>query len=170
MTIEERTLSMLVNNRPGVLSRIAAVFSSRGYNINTLCVAETIDPDVSRITLTSSADSDFTDKIKKQLYKLVDVIEVSDFSGPAFLHRELMIFGVKVAPETRIEIMRAIERFGCRIATMSQNYYILESTGSRAENEAVLAYFDPFGVEEMNRTGSVALKKTAGTDVSLQAS
>lgn len=161
MTIEERTLSMLVNNRPGVLSRIAAVFSSRGYNINTLCVAETINPDISRITLTSSADTDFTDKIKKQLYKLVDVIEVLDFSGPAFLHRELMIFGVRVTPETRIEIMRAIERFGCQIATMSQNYYILESTGSREENQAVLAYFDPFGVEEMNRTGAVALKKAS---------
>ncbi len=161
MTIEERTLSMLVNNRPGVLSRIAAVFSSRGYNINTLCVAETVNPEISRITLTSSADSDFTDKIKKQLLKLVDVVDVSDFSGPAFLHRELMIFGVKVTPETRIEIMRAIERFGCRIATMSPNYYILESTGSRQENEAVLAYFDPFGVEEMNRTGAVTLKRTS---------
>lgn len=79
----EHTISLLVNNQPGVLSRVAGVFSSRGYNIASLCVAETRDPSVSRITLTSTADADFTEKIKKQLDKLVDVIDVADYSGPS---------------------------------------------------------------------------------------
>ena len=112
MAIEERTISMLVNNQPGVLSRIAGVFSSRGYNIQSLCVAETINPEVSRITLTSRAESDFTEKIKKQLDKLVDVISVTDFTGAPSVQRELMLISLRLKEENRQEILRAMDIFG----------------------------------------------------------
>jgi acetolactate synthase I/III small subunit len=157
MAIEERTISMLVNNQPGVLSRIAGVFSSRGYNIRSLCVAETTNPEVSRITLTSRAESDFTEKIKKQLDKLVDVISVTDFTGAPSVQRELMLISLRLTVENRQEILRAIDLFGCRVVAMSEDYLIMEITANKDKTAAILRYFEPFGVEEMNRTGAIAV-------------
>jgi len=96
MAVQEHIISLLVNNQPGVLSRIAGVFSSKGYNIRSLCVAETTNPEISRITLTSRADRDFTDKIKKQLDRLVDIISVTDLTDIPSVKRELMILGLRV--------------------------------------------------------------------------
>jgi acetolactate synthase-1/3 small subunit len=157
MAIEERTISMLVNNQPGVLSRIAGVFSSRGYNIRSLCVAETTNPEVSRITLTSRAESDFTEKIKKQLDKLVDIISVTDFTGAPAVQRELMLISLRLTVENRREILRAIDLFGCRVVAMSEDYLIMEITANKDKTAAILKYFEPFGVEEMNRTGAIAV-------------
>jgi len=156
---QEQTVSILVNNQPGVLSRVAGVFGRHGYNIKSLCVAETTNPEVSRITLTSESDPDFTEKIKKQLDKLVDVIEVSDLSGQSFIQRELMMFGVTIKEGSHSEILRAIEMLGCRIVTMSPDYFILEITGLQDETASVLKYFQSFGVEEINRTGTIALQR-----------
>jgi acetolactate synthase-1/3 small subunit len=156
---QEQTISILVNNQPGVLSRVGGVFGRHGYNIKSLCVAETTNPEVSRITLTSESDPDFTEKIKKQLEKLVDVIEVSDLSGQAYIQRELMLIGVTVKEGMHSEILRAIEMFGCRIVTMTPDYFILEITGLQDETAAVLKYFQSFGVEEINRTGSIAIQR-----------
>jgi acetolactate synthase-1/3 small subunit len=157
MAIEEHVISLLVNNQPGVLSRIAGVFSSRGYNIRSLCVAETTNPEISRITLTSKAESDFTDKIKKQLDKLVDVISVTDFTGTPSVQREMMLISLSLKEENRAEILRAIDLFGCRVISMSEDYLIMEITANKDKTAAILRYFDPFGVEEMNRTGSIAV-------------
>jgi acetolactate synthase I/III small subunit len=157
MAMEEHTISMLVNNQPGVLSRIAGVFSSRGYNIRSLCVAETINPEVSRITLTSRAESDFTEKIKKQLDKLVDVISVTDFTGAPSVQRELMLISLRLTVENHQEILRAIDVFGCRVVAMSEDYLIMETTANKDKTAAILKHFEPFGVEEMNRTGTIAV-------------
>ena len=157
MAIEDHTISMLVNNQPGVLSRIAGVFSSRGYNIRSLCVAETANPEVSRITLTSRAESDFTDKIKKQLDRLIDVISVTDFTGAPSVQRELMLISLCLKEENRQEILRAIDIFGCRVVAMSEDYLIMEVTANKDKTAAILRYFQPFGVEEMNRTGAIAV-------------
>ena len=157
MAIEERTISMLVNNQPGVLSRIAGVFSSRGYNIRSLCVAETTNPEISRITLTSRAESDFTEKIKKQLDKLVDVISITDFTGAPSVQRELMLIRLSLNGENRREILRAIDVFGCRVVAMSGDSLILEITANKDKTAAILRYFETFGVEEMNRTGAIAV-------------
>ena len=157
MAIKEHTISLLVNNQPGVLSRIAGVFSSRGYNIRSLCVAETTNPEISRITLTSRAESDFTEKIKKQLDKLVDVISVTDFTGTPSVQREMMLISVRLRDEHRAEILRAIDLFGCRVITMDEDYLIMEVTADKDKTAATLRYFEPFGVEEMNRTGSIAV-------------
>ncbi len=157
MNTAEHTLTILVNNQPGVLSRVAGVFSSRGYNIRTLCVAETQDAAVSRITVTSRADGDFTDKIKKQLEKLVDVIEVLDYSGPGYTHRELMLLRVRLQKEKLSELIRAVEILGCRILVRHKDSLVLEVTGDREETAAVFAYLEQFGVLEANRTGYIAL-------------
>jgi len=157
---QEQTVSILVNNQPGVLSRVGGVFGRHGYNIKSLCVAETTNPDISRITLTSESDPDFTEKIKKQLDKLVDVIEVSDLSGQAFIQRELMLIGVTIREGSQPEILRAIETFSCKIVTMTPDYFIVETTGNQDETAAVLKFFQSFGVEETNRTGTIALQRT----------
>ena len=154
----EHTISLLVNNEPGVLSRVAGVFSSRGYNISSLCVAETRNPAVSRITLTSDADADFTEKVIKQLDKLVDVIDVADFSGPSFMQRELMLIGFRLRREEHKEFMRAVELLGCRIVSMAGDYLILEVTGRKEETEAVLSFLTPLGAKVMNRTGTIAIQ------------
>ncbi|MEN6319585.1 MAG: acetolactate synthase small subunit [Syntrophaceae bacterium] len=156
---QEQTISIFVNNQPGVLSRVGGVFGRHGYNIKSLCVAETTNPEVSRITLTSESDPDFTEKIKKQLEKLVDVKEVIDLSGQAFIQREMMLIGVTIKEDAYPEILRAIEMFGCRIVTMSPDYFIIEITGHQDETAAVLKYFQSFGVEEINRTGSIAMQR-----------
>jgi acetolactate synthase-1/3 small subunit len=157
MAVQEHIISLLVNNQPGVLSRIAGVFSSKGYNIRSLCVAETTNPEISRITLTSRADRDFTDKIKKQLDRLVDIISVTDLTDIPSVKRELMILGLRVREENRQEILRAIDLFGCRIVAMDVDYLILEVTANTDKTVAILKFFEPFGVEEMNRTGAIAV-------------
>ncbi|MDI6727066.1 MAG: acetolactate synthase small subunit [Smithellaceae bacterium] len=159
MSVEEHTITILVNNQPGVLSRVAGVFSSRGYNIRTLCVAETTDPAVSRITLTSRADSDFTDKIKKQLDKLVDVIEVLDYSGAGYIHRELMLVRVRSHRERIGEFLRTVEILGCRILSRHKDACVLEVTGDKEESAGVLACLEQFGILEANRTGYIALER-----------
>lgn len=159
MSIEEHTITILVNNEPGVLSRVAGVFSGRGYNIKTLCVAPTTNPEISRITLTSSADTDFTEKIKKQLDKLVDVVDVLDYTGERFIKREMMLLGLKITPERHGEILQAVNTFGCRIVAMRPDYYIIETSGDPSENDAVFQYFQNFDVEIMNRTGTISLPR-----------
>jgi acetolactate synthase-1/3 small subunit len=157
MAIQEHTISLLVNNQPGVLSRVAGVFSSRGYNIRSLCVAETTNPEISRITLTSRAESDFTEKIKKQLDKLVDVVSVTDFTGQPAVQRELMMISLTLTPENRTEVLRAIDLFGCRVVAMAEDFLTLEVTANKDKTAAILRYFEAFGVEEMNRTGAIAV-------------
>lgn len=163
MAVQEHIISLLVNNQPGVLSRIAGVFSSKGYNIRSLCVAETTNPEISRITLTSRADRDFTDKIKKQLDRLVDIISVTDLTDIPSVKRELMILGVRVKEENRREILRAIDLFGCRIVAMDEDYLILEVTANTDKTAAILKFFEPFGVVEMNRTGAIAVFRQSPT-------
>ena len=154
---QEYTISLLVNNQPGVLSRITGVLGSRGYNITTLCVAPTTDPAVSRITLTGSADGDCTEKIKKQLDKLVDVIAVKDYTGPGFVQRELMLIGLRLSGERDRDILRIIDLFGGRIVSLNGDQLLLEVTGTGEQTQAVLDRLEPFGVEIMNRTGPIAV-------------
>ena len=161
MAIEERTISMLVNNQPGVLSRIAGVFSSRGYNIRSLCVAETINPEVSRITLTSRAESDFTEKIKKQLDKLVNVISVEDFGESDYVDRELVLIRVKADAKARAEIMQICDIFRAKIIDVTPRSYTIETTGSPVKINAILELLRPLGLKELVRTGPVAIGRGA---------
>jgi acetolactate synthase-1/3 small subunit len=164
METKEHIISILVHNKPGVLSRIAGVFGRLGYNIESLCVAETTDTGVSRIVLASRANSDFTEKIKKQLNKLVDIIEVVELGHTQSVQREMILVGVDLDPERRNDIMRAVDMFNCKIVSMKHDYCILEIIGNKDETETVLDYIKPLGVKEIARTGVIALRRENNPD------
>lgn len=154
---EKHILSLLVDNQPGVLSRVAGFFSGRGFNIDSLCVSETTDPDVSRITLVAYGDMLIVEQIKKQLNKLINVLKVSDFTDTEFVQREMALIKVRAKPEYRAEILRMVDIFRSRIVDVSSNYYIIEVTGDEGKLMALLNLLKPMGIKEIARTGVVAL-------------
>ncbi len=154
---EKHILSLLVDNQPGVLSRVAGFFSGRGFNIDSLCVSETNDPDVSRITLVAYGDMLIVEQIKKQLNKLINVLKVTDFTGSEYVQREMALIKVRAKPEHRAEILRMVDIFRSRIVDVSSNYYIIEVTGDEGKLMALLSLLKPMGIKEIARTGVVAL-------------
>ena len=154
---EKHILSLLVDNQPGVLSRVAGFFSGRGFNIDSLCVSETTDPDVSRITLVAYGDMLIVEQIKKQLNKLINVLKVIDFTDTEFVQREMALIKVRAKPEYRAEILRMVDIFRSRIVDVSSNYYIIEVTGDEGKLMALLNLLKPMGIKEIARTGVVAL-------------
>ncbi len=160
MGIQERIIEILVNNKPGVLARVAGVFGRLGYNIESLCVAETISPEISRITSITNADSDFIDKVKKQLTRLVDVIEVTELVSGHSAQREMVLVGIKMTQKNRQEVAQAVGMFDCKIISMRDNYCIIQVAGSREEVETIINFLRPLGVDKIGRTGVLALQQT----------
>lgn len=157
---EKKTiLSILVDNEPGVLSRITGLFSSRNFNIESLCVAETTDPLVSRITLVTKGDISIAEQVKKQLNKLINVIKVLDFTGTEFVQREMALIKIRAKPEKRAEILRMVDIFRSRIVDVSANYYIVEVTGDEGKINAFLNLIKPMGIKEIARAGAIALAR-----------
>jgi acetolactate synthase-1/3 small subunit len=154
---EKHVFSMLVDNQPGVLSRVVGLFSGRGYNIESLCVAETIDPAVSRITLVTRAEPQITEQIEKQLNKLINVIKIRDLSGPDAVRREMALICVVAKPEHRAEILRIVQIFRCHIVDVGQEHYTIEITGDQSKIEALIALLKPMGIQKIARTGTIAL-------------
>ena len=152
---KKHILSILVDNQPGVLSRIAGLFSGRGFNIESLCVAETTDPLVSRITLVTTGDLSIVEQIKKQLNKLINVLKVIDFTDIAFVEREMAL----VKPEHRAEILRTVDIFRSRVVDAGSQYYIVEITGDEGKVAAFLNLLKPMGISEIARTGAIALPR-----------
>jgi acetolactate synthase-1/3 small subunit len=152
-------LSMLVDNQPGVLSRVAGLFSGRGFNIDSLCVSETIDPLVSRITLVAVGDMFILEQIKKQLNKLINVIKVMDFTETEFVQRETALVKVRAKPEHRAEILRMADIFRATVVDVGTEYYTLEVTGDEGKITAFLRLLKPLGIKEIARTGPVALAR-----------
>ncbi|MBN1931974.1 MAG: acetolactate synthase small subunit [Desulfobacterales bacterium] len=157
MSEEKNILSILVDNEPGVLSRIVGLFSGRGYNIESLCVAETMDPLVSRITITTMANLPLVEQIKKQLNKLVNVIKVHELTGTKFVQRELVLIKVKARPEHRAEILRIVDIFRCKVIDVGLEHYTLEITGDEDKLSAILSLLKPIGIKEIARTGIIAM-------------
>ncbi|MBN2063087.1 MAG: acetolactate synthase small subunit [Deltaproteobacteria bacterium] len=157
--MKRNTLSLLVDNKPGVLSRITGLFSGRGFNIDSLCVAETTDPAVSRITLVTDGDMSILEQIKKQLNKLIDVIKVIDFHVTPFVQREMALIKVKAKAEYRAEILRMVDIFRSRVVDVGAEYYIIEVTGDQGKIEALLELLKPMGIKEIARTGAIALAR-----------
>jgi acetolactate synthase-1/3 small subunit len=150
---------MLVDNEPGVLSRVAGLFSARGFNIDSLCVSETTDPLVSRITLVAVGDMSILEQIKKQLNKLVNVIKVMDFTEADFVQRETALVKVRAKPENRAEILRMADIFRSTVVDVGTEYYTLEVTGDDGKISAFLKLLKPMGIKEIARTGPVALAR-----------
>ncbi len=154
---KKHTLSLLVDNEPGVLARIAGLFSGRGFNIESLCVAETTDPHVSRVTLVTKGDMNILEQIKKQLNKLINVIKVLDFRLTPFVQRELALIKVRAKPEYRAEILRMVDIFRSRVVDVGAEYYTVEVTGDEGKIAAFLELLKPLGIKEIAKTGAIAL-------------
>ena len=159
MIEEKHTISLLVDNQPGVLSRISGMFSGRGYNIESLCVAETMDPLISRITLVTSGDQLIIEQINKQLNKLVNIIKVHDLTQTDFVERQTALVKVRARPAQKAEILRLVDIFRCKVVDVSATYYTIEVTGTGEKLEAFLDLLKPMGIKEIARTGAIALSR-----------
>ncbi len=162
--IKKHTLSVLVENTPGALARIAGLFSGRGFNIDSLCVAETLDPTLSHLTLVTQGDKFIIEQIIKQLRRLIDVYKVVDVTEEGdFVEREMALIKVRAEKETREEIFRICEIFRCKIVDVSPRTYILEVTGDEDKIKAVIELLKPMGIKEIVRTGVIAMKREKKT-------
>ncbi len=157
MNGEKHVLSLLVDNQPGVLSRIAGLFSGRGYNIESLCVAETMDPLVSRLTIVTKGNLPLVEQIKKQLNKLINVIKVHELTGSDYVEREMALIKVSAKAEHKAEILRIVDIFRGKIVDVSQEHYTIEVTGTDGKLKAILSLLKPIGIKEIARTGAIAL-------------
>jgi acetolactate synthase-1/3 small subunit len=157
----KNTISILVENKPGVLARIAAMFSARDYNIDSLSVAETMDPTISRVTCTAVGDDLEIEQVMKQLRKLIDVIRVVNLTtaNDDFITREMALIKVSAKERNRAEIMRTADIFRAKIVDASRDNLTLEVTGDEKKINAILELLTPFGVLEIARTGQVALSR-----------
>ncbi len=165
MNEQKHILSILVENKPGVLSRIVGLFSGRGYNIESLCVAETMDPLVSRITLVTMADTFVVEQIVKQLHKLINIIRVYELTGSSYVQREMALVKVQAKPEHRAEILRIVDIFRCKVVDVGQEHYTLEVTGDEGKMTAILNLLKPIGIKEIAKTGIIALfRESNGKD------
>jgi acetolactate synthase-1/3 small subunit len=153
------TISVLVENKFGVLARVSGMFSGRGFNIDTLNVAPTHDASVSRITAVLKGDDASLDLCIKQLRKLVNVVEVIDFKDGQAVARELVLVKVRASTETRSEIVQIADIFRAKIVNLTNDNLIIELTGDDEKVNALLGLLDPFGILELARTGRLALKR-----------
>ena len=153
------TISVLVENKFGVLTRIAGLFSGRGYNIDTLNVAPTQDADTSRMTIVTRGDDATLDQIVKQLNKLVDVLEVRDFREGEYVDRELVLVKVGVDSKTRAEIMQIADIFRAKIVDVQPKSLTIEITGNESKIEKFITLMKTFGISELTRTGKIALPR-----------
>lgn len=151
------TISVLVENEFGVLARVAGLFSGRGFNIESLSVAETLDPTVSRITLVTRGDDQVLAQIEKQLNKLIPVIKVTDFVDTEHVERELVLLKVSADERTRGEVMNIVDIFRARIIDVSRKSYVIEATGTEDKVNAFIELLKPIGIREIVRTGKVAM-------------
>jgi len=153
------TLSVLVENKFGVLTRIAGMFSGRGFNIDTLNVGPTLDPSRSRMTLVVRGDDAVLEQVTKQLRKLIDVIEVQDFREDEYVDRELVLLRVGADSSNRADLMQICDIFRARIIDVQHKNVAIEITGNESKIEKFLLLMEPFGICELTRTGKVALAR-----------
>ncbi|MDA8082638.1 MAG: acetolactate synthase small subunit [Nitrospiraceae bacterium] len=153
------TISVLVENKFGVLSRISGLFSGRGYNIESLSVNETTDPQVSVMTIVTTGDDWIIEQITKQLNKLIDVIKVVDMTELDHVEREMVLIKVSPRQEDKAEVLRLAEIFRGRVVDSSQKTYTIEITGEEKKIEAIVELLRPMGIKEFVRTGKIAIAR-----------
>lgn len=153
----KHVISVLVENKVGVLSRITGLFSGRGFNIESLAVAETESNSLSRMTIVVSGDEPILEQVRKQLGKVIDTIKVTDFTNTDHVARDLMLIKVNVAPGKRSEIIELVDIFRGKIVDVGQKDMIVEISGPEERLEAVLDLLRPYGIKEVARTGRIAM-------------
>ena len=153
----KHTISVFVENKFGVLSRVSSLFSAKGYNIESLSVGETTDPEVSRMTIIVSGDDMIVEQIIKQLRRLIDVIKVSDFTERAYIEREMVLLKVNAEPSSRSELLNIVDIFRGKIVDVSLKEFTVELTGEEGKIDALITMLTPFGIKEIARTGKVAM-------------
>ena len=153
----KHTLSVLVENKPGVLTRVAALFARRGFNIDSLVVAETENPAVSRMTITVDEQDQPVEQVTKQLHKLINVIKITDLDPTGSVEREMLLIKVLADAQSRSEIMQIVEIFRAKIVDLSSDVLLIEMTGTREKVGAFMELLHPFGVVELMRTGRIAM-------------
>ena len=163
--IRKHTIAVLVENKFGVLSRVAGLFSARGYNIESLSVGETLDPSVSRMTLVVRGDVFVIEQVMKQLHKLIDVIKVTDLSEEDHVEREMLLIRVNAEPANRAEILRIGDIFRAKVVDVTPMTYTLEVTGEEPKLDAMVELLRSFGIQELVRTGKVAIQRAPKTRV-----
>jgi acetolactate synthase-1/3 small subunit len=149
-------ITLLVENEFGVLTRVAGLFSGRGFNIESLCVAETLDPTVSTMTIVTRGDDQILEQVIKQLNKLISVIKVVDLIEKDFVEREMVLVKVSATSETR-EVLRVADIFRGKVVDVGAKTYTIEVTGDEKKISALLALLKPLGIKELVRTGRVAM-------------
>lgn len=162
--MERHVLSVLVENEPGVLSRVVGLFSGRGFNIDSLNVAPALEPGVSHMTITTYGDPAIIEQIMKQLHKIVTVIKVTEYAEIPAVEREMMLIKVQAEGALRGEILRTVEIFRCKVVDVSISEMIIEATGNHEKLQAIVDLFQRFGIKEISRTGSLAMRRSRKTD------
>lgn len=160
MTEQKRhIISALVYNKPGVLARISTLFAARGYNIDSLAVGETDNPEISRMTIVVRGDEKILEQVEKQLNKIIDVIKVYEFSKIDHVERDLVLIKVNATNKTRAEIIEIAEIFRAKIVDVSHQTLVLEITGDEDKISAFINLLKPYGIKELVRTGVIAIAR-----------
>jgi acetolactate synthase-1/3 small subunit len=160
MTEQKRhIISALVYNKPGVLARISTLFAARGYNIDSLAVGETDNPEISRMTIVVRGDEKILEQVEKQLNKIIDVIKVYEFSKIDHVERDLVLIKVNTTNKTRAEIIEIAEIFRAKIVDVSHQTLVLEITGDEDKISAFINLLKPYGIKELVRTGVIAMAR-----------
>jgi acetolactate synthase I/III small subunit len=156
---DRHVISVLVENKPGVLARVAGMFSGRAFNIHSLAVAPTLDPEYSQMTIVTVGNEQIIEQIIKQLRKLINVVKVQDLTLGEYVEREMVLIQVKAGPAARGEVMNITEIFRGRVVDVAQDSVTLEVSGSQSKIEAIVRLLAPVGLLEMIRTGTVAIPR-----------
>ena len=153
-------VAVLVENNPGVLAKVANLFSRRGYNIDSLVVSDTEDKSISRMTIVVDGDAKTVEQVTKQLHTLVDVIKVNDLTNDDTVRRQLLLVRVAADHQTRGEIIQLMDIFRARIIDIGRRSFIIEATGDESKIEAILKSLQPFGIQEIVKTGISAMVRS----------
>ena len=153
------TISILVENKFGVLARVSGLFSARGFNIDSLAVGETEDPAISRMTIALRCDDKILEQVKKQLNKLIDVIRIQDLTSKECIAREIILIRISVDEKKRTEILKVIDSVGAKVIDVGPQSITVEEVGDQARIHALIELVKPYGVKEIIRSGTIAIGK-----------
>ncbi len=161
MSVTKHTISVLVNNQPGVLQRVSGLFGRRGFNIESITVGASEEPGLSRMIIVTTGDDHTLEQIQKQLYKLIDVIKVIDLSSFPMVARELALIKVSAEPSMRPEILGIVDTFRAAVVDIGPNSLIVQVIGDSEKIDAMIELLKPYGIRELSRTGATAMMRGA---------